>query len=127
MHPDHAANFAITVLQQAIAALVNRSGSTLSVRQIGVFLTAYLHDGIHTVNWLATEVGMSRVDAKRAVIKLDRIGLINRVTPDPSQKKHIIVERTAVGLLMMSFIRDNLALKNSENPDDINTENTVLA
>ncbi len=43
----------VGVLRDTIVALVRRDGPDLTARQLGVFLTSYLHEGPHTVRGLA--------------------------------------------------------------------------
>ena len=47
----------VGVLRDTIVALVRRDGPDLSARQLGVFLTCYLHEGAHTVRGLAVDLG----------------------------------------------------------------------
>ena len=43
----------VGTLRDTIVSLVRRDGPDLSARQLGVFLTCYLHEGGHTVRGLA--------------------------------------------------------------------------
>ncbi|HSZ91055.1 MAG TPA: MarR family transcriptional regulator, partial [Acetobacteraceae bacterium] len=50
----------VGILRETVVALVRRDGPDLSARQLGVFLTCYLHDGGHTVRGLASDLNVSK-------------------------------------------------------------------
>ncbi len=92
----------VGVLRETVVALVRRDGPDLSARQLGVFLTCYLHDGGHTVRGLASELNVSKPAITRA---LDRLGELDfaRRKVDPLDRRSILVQRTLKGA---AFLRD---------------------
>jgi DNA-binding MarR family transcriptional regulator len=78
----------VGILRETVVALVRRDGPDLSARQLGVFLTCYLH--------------VSKPAITRA---LDRLGELDfaRRKVDPLDRRSILVQRTLKGA---AFLRD---------------------
>ena len=92
----------IGVLRDTIVGLVRRDGVDLSSRQLGVFLTCYLHDGGHTVRGLAAELNVSKPAITRALDRLSELDLARRKV-DPLDRRSVLVQRTPKGT---AFLRD---------------------
>jgi DNA-binding MarR family transcriptional regulator len=92
----------VGILCDTVAALVRRDGPDLSARQLGVFLTCYLHDGGHTVRGLAAELNVSKPAITRALDRLGELDLARRKV-DPLDRRSILVQRTLKGA---AFLRD---------------------
>jgi DNA-binding MarR family transcriptional regulator len=92
----------VGILRDTVGAWVRRDGPDLSARQLGVFLTCYLHDGGHTVRGLASDLNVSKPAITRA---LDRLGELDfaRRKVDPLDRRSILVQRTLKGA---AFLRD---------------------
>jgi DNA-binding MarR family transcriptional regulator len=111
--PNALSDAQIALLRETICSLVRRDGVDLSARQLGVFLTCYLHDGGHTVRGLAADLNISKPAITRA---LDRLGELDfaRRKIDPQDRRSILVQRTTRGA---AFLRDlrNIMLEASGN------------
>ncbi|MFC0410051.1 MarR family transcriptional regulator [Roseomonas elaeocarpi] len=92
----------VEVLRDTVVALVRRDGPDLSARQLGVFLTAYLAEGPHTVRGLAASLNVSKPAITRALDRLGELDLTRRKT-DPQDRRSVLVQRTAKGT---SLLRD---------------------
>jgi DNA-binding MarR family transcriptional regulator len=92
----------IEILRDTVVALVRRDGPDLSARQLGVFLTCYLHDGGHTVRGLAAEMNVSKPAITRALDRLGELDLARRKV-DPLDRRSVLVQRTMKGT---NFLRD---------------------
>ena len=92
----------IGVLRDTVVGLVRRDGVDLSSRQLGVFLTCYLHDGGHTVRGLAAELNVSKPAITRALDRLSELDLARRKV-DPLDRRSVLVQRTPKGA---AFLRD---------------------
>ena len=90
------------ILRDTVVALVRRDGPDLSARQLGVFLTAYLAEGPHTVRGLAASLNVSKPAITRALDRLGELDLTRRKT-DPQDRRSVLVQRTAKGT---SLLRD---------------------
>jgi DNA-binding MarR family transcriptional regulator len=101
----------VGTLRDTIAAIVRRDGPDLSARQLGVFLTAYMHGGPHTVHRLAADLNLSKPAITRA---LDRLGELDlaRCKVDPLDRRSILVQQTLKGT---SFMRDLRGIVNQAN------------
>lgn len=74
----------VGVLRDTIVALVRRGGPDLTARQLGVFLTSYLHEGPHTVRGLAADLNVSKPAITRALDRLGELELARRkIDPPP--------------------------------------------
>lgn len=96
----------VGILRETVVALVRRDGPDLSARQLGVFLTCYLHDGAHTVRGLAAELDVSKPAITRALDRLGELDLARRKV-DPADRRSVIVQRTLKGA---AFLRDLRAI-----------------
>ena len=92
----------VEILRDTVVALVRRDGPDLSARQLGVFLTAYLAEGPHTVRGLAASLNVSKPAITRALDRLGELDLTRRKT-DPQDRRSVLVQRTAKGT---SLLRD---------------------
>ncbi len=92
----------VGMLRDTVVALVRRDGPDLSARQLGVFLTCYLHDGGHTVRGLAAELNVSKPAITRALDRLGELDLARRKV-DPLDRRSVLVQRTLKGA---AFLRD---------------------
>src|SRR3954449_11043984 len=92
----------IGVLRDTVVGLVRRDGVDLSSRQLGVFLTCYLHEGAHTVRGLAAELNVSKPAITRALDRLGELELARRKV-DPADRRSVLVQRTLKG---QAFLRD---------------------
>jgi len=92
----------VGVLRDTIVALVRRDGPDLSARQLGVFLTCYLHEGAHTVRGLAADLNVSKPAITRALDRLGELDLARRKV-DPLDRRSVLVQRTVKGA---AFLRD---------------------
>ena len=86
----------VGILRETVVALVRRDGPDLSARQLGVFLTCYLHDGGHTVRGLAADLNVSKPAITRALDRLGELDLARRKI-DPLDRRSVLVQRTAQG------------------------------
>jgi DNA-binding MarR family transcriptional regulator len=92
----------VSTLRETVVALVRRDGPDLSARQLGVFLTCYLHEGGHTVRGLAADLHVSKPAITRALDRLGELDLTRRKV-DPLDRRSILVQRTMKGA---AFLRD---------------------
>jgi DNA-binding MarR family transcriptional regulator len=97
-----ASDHMVGVLRDTIVALVRRDGPDLSARQLGVFLTCYLHEGAHTVRGLAADLNVSKPAITRALDRLGELDLARRKV-DPMDRRSGLVQRTLKGA---AFLRD---------------------
>ncbi len=68
----------------------------LNARQMSLMLTVYIQPGVHTVRSLAAHLDVTKAVITRALNTLGGHGFVRRA-PDPSDKRSIIIERTARG------------------------------
>lgn len=92
----------VGILRDTTVALVRRDGPDLSARQLGVFLTCYLHEGPHTVRGLAADLNVSKPAITRALDRLGELDLARRKV-DPLDRRSVLVQRTIKGT---AFLRD---------------------
>src|ERR1700679_3814375 len=92
----------VGTLRDTVGALVRRDGPDLSARQLGVFLTCYLHEGGHTVRGLAADLNVSKPAITRALDRLGELDLARRKV-DPLDRRSVLVQRTVKGA---AFLRD---------------------
>jgi DNA-binding MarR family transcriptional regulator len=92
----------VGIMRDTVVALVRRDGPDLSARQLGVFLTCYLHEGPHTVRGLAAELNVSKPAITRALDRLGELDLARRKV-DPLDRRSVLVQRTLKG---SAFLRD---------------------
>jgi len=96
------------MLRDTTVALVRRDGPDLSARQLGVFLTCYLHEGPHTVRGLAADLNVSKPAITRALDRLGELDLARRKV-DPMDRRSVLVQRTLKG---SAFLRDLRSIMN---------------
>jgi DNA-binding MarR family transcriptional regulator len=104
MDETSSSNLAVQILREVIVALVRRDGPALSAHQLAVYLTCYLKNGEHTVRALAGELNVSKSVITRSLDKLGELDLTRRA-PDPSDRRSILVERTAAGDALLEELR----------------------
>jgi DNA-binding MarR family transcriptional regulator len=92
----------VVIIRDTVVELVRHKGKDLSIRQLAVFLTCYLHDRDHTVRGLAAELQVSKPAITRVLDRLTAEGLARRKT-DPRDRRSVLVERTTRG---MGFLRE---------------------
>jgi DNA-binding MarR family transcriptional regulator len=92
----------VALIRDTVVELVRHKGKDLSIRQLAVFLTCYLHDRDHTVRGLAAELQVSKPAITRVLDRLAAEGLARRKT-DPRDRRSVLVERTTRG---MGFLRE---------------------
>ena len=97
----------VGILRETVVALVRRDGPDLSARQLGVFLTCYLHDGGHTVRGLAADLNVSKPAITRALDRLDELDLARRKI-DPLDRRSVLVQRTLKGQAFLRELRSIL-------------------
>ncbi|HET6607949.1 MAG TPA: MarR family transcriptional regulator [Rhodopila sp.] len=100
--PNPVSDAQVGLLRDTVVALVRRDGADLSARQLGVFLTCYLHDGGHTVRGLAADLNVSKPAITRALDRLTELDLARRKV-DPLDRRSVLVQRTTKGA---AFLRD---------------------
>jgi len=98
----------VAVLRETIIALVRRAGPDLSARQLAVLLTVYLSEGPHTVRGLAAALNVSKPAITRALDRLGELDLARRKV-DPSDRRSVLVERTANGMQFLAELRNIMA------------------
>src|SRR6266700_265677 len=98
----------VGVLRDTIVALVRRDGPDLTARQLGVFLTSYLHEGPHTVRGLAADLNVSKPVITRALDRLGELDLARRKV-DPMDRRSILVQRTLKGTAFLRDLRSVMA------------------
>jgi DNA-binding MarR family transcriptional regulator len=101
----------VGTLRDTIVSLVRRDGPDLSARQLGVFLTCYLHEGGHTVRGLAADLNVSKPAITRALDRLGELDLARRKV-DPLDRRSVLVQRTLKGA---AFLRDLRGIINEAN------------
>lgn len=92
----------VGILRGTVVGLVRRAGADLSARQLAVFLTCYLREGVHTVRSLAAELNISKPAITRALDRLGELDLTRRKL-DPRDRRSVLVQRTLKGA---AFLRD---------------------
>jgi DNA-binding MarR family transcriptional regulator len=92
------------VLHRTVLSLVRRRGADLTARQLGVFLSVYLHDGPHTVRGLAAHLQICKPAVTRALDRLGELGLVRR-EDDPRDRRSVLAERTDLGSSFMGELR----------------------
>ena len=94
--PNSLQKRAIDIVRDVVVSMVRRDGPVLTSHQLGVYLTCYLRDEGQTVRGLAAELDVSKSVITRALDRLSQLGLAQR-KPDPSDRRSVLVERTASG------------------------------
>lgn len=101
-------DLAVRMLREVIVSLVRRDGPALSAHQLAVYLTCYLKTGHHTVRGLAADLNVSKSVITRSLDKLGEMELTRRM-PDPSDRRSVLVDRTAPGSKLLNELRDIVA------------------
>ena len=104
MSPDQL----VGILRDTTVALVRRDGPDLSARQLGVFLTCYLHEAPHTVRGLAADLNVSKPAITRALDRLGELDLARRKV-DPMDRRSVLVQRTLKGTAFLRDLRSIMA------------------
>ena len=115
MAMNQSAEQLVGILRETVVALVRRDGPDLSARQLGVFLTCYLHDGPHTVRGLAAELNVSKPAITRALDRLGELELARRKI-DPLDRRSVLVQRTLKGAAFLRDLRGIMVEATSEAP-----------
>jgi DNA-binding MarR family transcriptional regulator len=97
---DHLVN----TFRGTVLGLVRLNGSDLSARQLGVFLTCYLHAGDHTVGSLAAELNISKPAVCRVLDRLEERTLARRQI-DPRDRRSVLTRRTSEGAAFLRRLR----------------------
>lgn len=108
MDDQSSPDLAVHMLREVIVTLVRRDGPALSAHQLAVYLTCYLKSGDHTVRGLAADLNVSKSVITRSLDKLGEMDLTRRI-PDPSDRRSILVERTAVGSELLNELRETVS------------------
>ena len=86
----------LDMVNAALSNMVRSAGRDLSARQLCVFLTAYRHEGPHTVRGLAALLNVSKPAITRALDRLSELDLARRKV-DPADRRSVLVQRTVKG------------------------------
>jgi DNA-binding MarR family transcriptional regulator len=82
----------------------------LSVRQVTILLTIYLHAPPHTVRGLAQKLSVTKPVITRALDSMGKLGLVTRKR-DEKDKRNVLVQRTVKGALYLEQLADLIAAK----------------
>ena len=91
-----------------MTALVRRDSPDMSARQTTVFLAVYLNDEAQTVRGLASHLKVSKPAITRALDRLTQFQFAARKV-DPSDRRSVLVQRTAKGSAFLRELRGKLA------------------
>ena len=98
----------LEVLRNTIIGMVRREGRDLSARQFAVMmLISDLEGGSHTVRELALRLNVPKPSISRGIDRLVELGLARR-TPDPRDRRSVLVQQTRKGADLMSELRQLL-------------------
>jgi len=100
LEPSHR----VEALRDIFVALVRLDGPDLSARELGVFLTCYLRDGVHTLHDLAADLNVSKPVITRALDRLGELDLARRKV-DPMDRRIVVVQRTLKGAFLLRDLR----------------------
>jgi DNA-binding MarR family transcriptional regulator len=92
------------MLRTVIVELVRRDGPDLTARQLAVVLTCYLETESQTVRGLAAKLNVSKPAITRALDRLSEFDLVRRKT-DTSDRRSVLVQRTATGMVFQRELR----------------------
>jgi DNA-binding MarR family transcriptional regulator len=96
---------ALELWRHALTAAVRREAPDLSSRQIALLLTIYLTPAPHTVRGLSSALHISKPAVTRALDRLGELDLTRR-TVDPSDRRNVLIERTAAGQAYLDGFAD---------------------
>lgn len=85
----------------------------LSARQMAILTTVYMEAGPHTVRSLAQCLQITISPVTRALDTLGRYGLVDR-GPDPTDKRSVLVRRTAQGSRYLSDFAERIRYEAQE-------------
>jgi DNA-binding MarR family transcriptional regulator len=85
----------------------------LSVRQLTILLTIYMHAPPHTVRALAQKLNVSKPVVTRALDSMGKMGLVSR-RRDESDKRNVLVQRTVKGSLYLERMADLISLSSGK-------------
>ena len=97
----------LEVLRNTIIGMVRREGRDLSARQLAMMLISDLEGGSHTVRELALRLNVPKPSISRGIDRLVELGLARR-TPDPRDRRSVLVQQTRKGADLMSELRQSL-------------------
>lgn len=106
--PSRTPDQLVAILRDTVVSMVRRDGVDLSARQLGVFLTCYLRDDVHTVRGLAAELNVSKPAITRALDRLEELDFARRKV-DPLDRRSVIVQRSPKGSAFLRDVRGMLA------------------
>jgi DNA-binding MarR family transcriptional regulator len=104
MVTDDLGNELARILGIVITELVRSDQRDLSARQLGVFLICYLENEVQTVRGLAAKLGIAKPAISRALDRLSELDLVRR-KQDPLDRRSILVQRTATGMMLLRELR----------------------
>lgn len=102
------ADHMVGILRNTMVALVRRPGPDLTARQLGVFLTCDLEAEAETVRSLAAELRVAKPAITRALDRLAEFDLVRRKS-DPSDRRSVLVQRTAKGSALLRDVTKIMA------------------
>lgn len=98
---------ALSLWHRVTLQSVREDGPDLSSRQLAVLSTVYLENGPHTVRSLARRLNVSKAVVTRAIDTLSRYKFVAR-TPDPRDKRSVIIRQTGPGGAYLSRFADQI-------------------
>ncbi len=114
------------ILRDTVVGTVRRDGPDLSARQFALFLICYIEDGHHTVRGLAARLEISKPAVTRSLDRLAELGLARR-TPDPRDRRSVLVARTRKGMDFLNDLRGLLAVAGSPRAAKASAETRAAA
>jgi DNA-binding MarR family transcriptional regulator len=85
----------------------------LSVRQLTILLTIYLHPPPHTVRALAARLEVSKPVITRALDAMGKRGLVTR-RRDDKDMRNVLIQRTVGGALFLEKLGDLVSAASKE-------------
>ncbi len=98
---------ALSLWHRVTLQSVREAGPDLTSRQLAVLSTVYLEHGPHTVRSLAQRLNVSKAVVTRAIDTLSRYRFVAR-TPDPRDKRSVIIRQTGPGGTYLSNFADQI-------------------
>lgn len=96
---------ALTLWHDVNLHMVHDDEPDLSVRQISVLLTVYLHPPPHTVRDLAAKLKVTKPVITRALDSMGKLQLVSR-RRDDKDRRNVLVQRTVKGALYLERLSD---------------------
>src|ERR1700743_2224540 len=109
------ASQALKLLQDFTFTLVADGEAGLARRQFSILLTIYLEPPPHTVRGLAARLKVTKPVITRALDTMGKLGLVSR-RRDESDRRNVVIQRTADGALAVERIGDVLIRRAKELP-----------